>query len=817
MAKGPYGSIGPFGPLKGTYNPDGSWTPMGAANVSTKFREAFELYAPISMTAVAGPDDRWRESKAAGDIVVVDGNAIGASYLDISKDPLSQGTETVIESVASYDMPLELSIGAHMSQRTLGQEFAIEIVDTEEPQADVPEWAITSLSQTTTTLTVGGATPHGFSVGKSIGIRGFADSRVNYPSLVIATVPTPATFTATAGPAGTIPSLTVGPLSGGFVYFRERLGRANEGTSMIFENATVTNASVYIRSERGDALPSGTVTGNHSATILTTASVQAINAGYTYAFQPTNQYNLKQKADELRWTNKPVDSNNQETTIGVPRTQVIPSPDAIYKLRIRATNNKSLTVPVGKIVSVTKAGSTTATIEFEAAHGLTTSDQIVIYGIRDQTNFANLTTPTAVLSVVDADTITIAFGASASTTSYGGYVSRVQAGNAQGGAITQVISTATLTNGVLALVGNAAWTGLVIGDYVNIHGCRIDATGVDRGIDGAWKVADLATTTLKMVKPGGLPVPNDFTVSNCGGGVIKRTCLRISFVRVFDYERARFEVLPAASGDLGGGVPVTLQGGTTAVTGTLAATQSGAWSVTLLAAAIKAGNFDFAPATLVADVASAAITSTTTTAAFTPGFGTAYQVNIPVTAVTGTTPTLDFRIEESDDNGTNWFTVFDFHRITATGIYRSPVLPLGTGTRVRYVQTITGTTPSFTRAVNRVQSNANVPATRQLIDRVVAPNTLNATTGTLLVRDAGNSTQLVVNMGAITTTAPQFQLEGSDDFGATWYAIGTPLTAVASSTVQVTVNSINAGAIRARVSTAGVGATLGYVMLKAHD
>jgi hypothetical protein len=191
-------------------------------------------------------------------------------------------------------------------------------------------------------------------------------------------------------------------------------------------------------------------------------------------------------------------------------------------------------------------------------------------------------------------------------------------------------------------------------------------------------------------------------------------------------------------------------------------------------------------------------------------------MSIHVTAVSGTNPTMDVRIEESDDNGTNYYTVYDFHRITAVGMYRSPVMPMGSGTRIRYVQTIGGTTPSFTRALTRVQSNVQVPPTRQLVDRVVNPNTLNATTGTLLARDAGNSTQLVVNMGA-GGTAPAFQLEGSDDFGSTWYAIGSPLTAVVGATVQVTVNSINAGAIRARVSTPGSGATLGYVMLKAHD
>jgi hypothetical protein len=74
-----------------------------------------------------------------------------------------------------------------------------------------------------------------------------------------------------------------------------------------------------------------------------------------------------------------------------------------------------------------------------------------------------------------------------------------------------------------------------------------------------------------------------------------------------------------------------------------------------------------------------------------------------------------------------------------------------------------------------------------------------------------------VNIGAVTTTAPALQLEGSDDNGASWYAVGTPLTAVASSTVQVTVNNVNTAILRARVSTAGVGVTPGYVMIKAND
>lgn len=78
----------------------------------------------------------------------------------------------------------------------------------------------------------------------------------------------------------------------------------------------------------------------------------------------------------------------------------------------------------------------------------------------------------------------------------------------------------------------------------------------------------------------------------------------------------------------------------------------------------------------IVDVASAAITTTATTAAITPTFGTAYTVSIPVTAVSGTNPTMAVGIDESDDGGTNWVRVYDFPRIIATGLYRSPPINL---------------------------------------------------------------------------------------------------------------------------------------------
>jgi hypothetical protein len=151
--------------------------------------------------------------------------------------------------------------------------------------------------------------------------------------------------------------------------------------------------------------------------------------------------------------------------------------------------------------------------------------------------------------------------------------------------------------------------------------------------------------------------------------------------------------------------------------------------------------------------------------------------------------------------------VYDFPRITATGIYRSPVLKL-TGNRLRYVQTVAGTTPSFTRSVNRLQSSHPGTEVRQRIDRAISLTTLNAVTASLDT-SACKSVALTVSMGT-AATPPVLQLEGSDDNGATWYAIGAPLTATASTVSRVTAADVGPQLLRARVSTIGVTIGTGY-------
>ena len=535
--------------------------PVAPANITTKFREAFEDPMLANFVKVVG----------TGDIVQVEGNAAAASYVSISKSPWDAGTQTTLETIETFSMPIELAVGAHRSQATLGQEFSVEIVDDGPALAAVADIAISSITQATTVLTVDTVADHGLVPGQSIGIVGCSNQLANYPALVVASIPTPRQFTATAGPGGTIPSQTItNPVGAkGSVFARERLGRAQNGVSQIFENATITNASYYVRSESGDVLPSGTILGNHSITVATAASVQLVNAPYTYAFSPTSEYRINVQADRVQTTDSPVDSLAQSAN-RVLRTQVCPDPSATYKFRVRANNSKSLTVLTAKVVSVSKPGTTVGTFTTATDHGLTTGDLIVYYGNSNvaASAFPNLTTATAV-TVLTPTTFTVAaIGTAATVTGYGGVIAKVQGGNLlsalgvfNNSGVNATLSTLTSGQRQLVLTGAATWSA-TIGDYVNVEGVTNATNGATLGVDGVWKVANSATTALTLVpctEAFAATLPADFVLTNSAGAVVKRTCLRLSFVRIFDYERQRVEMLARPTGDISGAAPVNVQ------------------------------------------------------------------------------------------------------------------------------------------------------------------------------------------------------------------------------------------------------------------
>jgi hypothetical protein len=184
---------------------------------------------------------------------------------------------------------------------------------------------------------------------------------------------------------------------------------------------------------------------------------------------------------------------------------------------------------------------------------------------------------------------------------------------------------------------------------------------------------------------------------------------------------------------------------------------------------------------------------------------------IAVTVVSGTTPTLDCVIQETMD-GTNYYDVYHFERITATGNFWSPPVKIN-GIGIRYVRTVAGTTPSFTMSAIRISRSISTPLLRKIHDRTIAPNTLNSTTAAML-SEGCEEFSLVASMAA-GGTGPSIDLQGSDD-NSNWYKIGSSLTATAGATTYIDTGSavVMPKWIRGLISSAGTGATLNYITLK---
>jgi hypothetical protein len=216
------------------------------------------------------------------------------------------------------------------------------------------------------------------------------------------------------------------------------------------------------------------------------------------------------------------------------------------------------------------------------------------------------------------------------------------------------------------------------------------------------------------------------------------------------------------------------------------------------------------------DIASAAITTTTTSAAVSMTNIQSASFNVAVTAVSGTTPTLDVVVQESLDN-VNWYDIYHFERITATGFFVSPTIAIN-GQQIRYVRNVSGTTPSFTMSLARQTRHVSPPSYRRIFDRTIAPNTLSSVTPTLQCGSA-NFLQITQSSAAGATVAPVFTLEGSED-NSNWYQVGTTAITITGTASTNSMNYTPPGGIlpkfaRLRVTTAGTGAVLNYVALTA--
>lgn len=794
---------------------------LRAAPISTKITGAVIQEVPDLLASELASN--FTSSVDGGDFINTSRSSNGQQFLEISIDPLSVGeAQTTVEFNRPVRFPLYAEIEASLSQKTYGDYAVMEITDKVSRDVEPTEYNIVSISQSTTTLTVTLDSPFDGWLGSWVDVYGLADSRFNYTNAAIATMSLDKkTLTITTRDEATIPSLTVTPNStGGKLKRQAKLQNARNAVGIRFTGLSHTTAAFMSRFDSGSIKEAGTLTGARLATNGSTAPTYISGANGQVEIKPSSKYRIEVEPEIITFMDKSIDSATSVYSVRQAFTAVKPSSDIDYYIRFRAVSPRSISRPVAKIVSAVKAtASTTATITTDVPHGLNVDSWVTIYGINNQTVFANLTAATKVASIVSATVFTIVIGTATIATSYGGYVSLCNGGVTQPGAIAQVVqSVAVDDNGFVTLIGTGTWAGLGgVGEYVNLLGIRNSTNGADLGVDGVYRVSNFATNKLVLEPVKNLngtrainglgqnlsPTVGVIPTTNAGGAVLLRTTLRSHDFVAASYSQSVMNISGQGTVRADKAIPVIHAGSVGANQGT-AASISGTTGL---------GGWYMHPAIVgLPDIASAALTSTTTSSAIANNLGNGFQVNIAVTAVTGTAPTLDVRIEESFDGGINWVTSYEMQRITANGSYNTPVLR-AMGRHIRYVQTVGGTTPSFTRAVTRnVLPFIPAEPQKRIMDRSIVLTTLNSVTPTLF-QAAANNVQLVINLGA-ATTPPALQLEGSED-GTNWYAMGTPLTGVANNTVQLTVTGLSATYTRARVSTAGAAVTAGYVSLKA--
>lgn len=749
---------------------------IATGNALVKFRDNFFNATPDLNVW----DEQWINQGSS--FVRRGGNSSGSGYMQISLDPLTPGSEYVLTSKQAFRYPIKTFSAVSASQRIIGQELEISLVGCDtaglvEYRLPVDDMPISgTVTITSNVATINFATPHGLTGGDRVIVKGCAEVRLNVGP-VIATVVTSTQITVPC----TLANGTY--TAGGFVEFADYSKNSKNAAGTLFESATATNTSFFTRKN-------GSSVRNTALTTASTAATQSNTSAYTEAFNSAMFNELHYNMQEVALFGKASDSISP--TAGALRyTNTIPDEEISYKIRIRAKNLNNLTVPIAKIVSIAKTGTTTATVTTEQPHGLSTGKYVQIYGVRDQVNFPNLTSITTVASVPSSTTFTIIIGTASTTSSTGGVVAINNGSVGLPGALGVSIQSISRTNNIFYVTLNTTTTVPLPGEYWQIHGCDATSMGL---YDGAYKVLRVNGAVLELESYSN-PTGADFGAINCGGAVFKRTDYRVHFIQAVEYTR-HFVELFNQTGSADGNRALPVLTASSSIISTVSTVASSNAAIPLI----------------VADIASAAITTTATSTAVTPASGTAYSVMVAVTATSGTNQTLDVAIEESDDTGVNWYRVYEFPRITATGAYRSPQLRLR-GNRIRYVRTVGGTSPSFTMSLNRLQASSVGSLVAQIVDRTIVPNTLNSAS-TVLYNEGMTKLTLIVRCTA-QTTAATIDLQVSED-GVNWANLGSSVTTIVGTVRSSTVTS-NSKFARAIVTSAGTGITLGEVYIKASE
>lgn len=534
---------------------DGSFAPVMASasdvyQVVPDFKTAaefFDAYGNFSDVNIAG-----------GDFVTLQRTANGQQITALSASSLNAG-ESKVKLNLSAKLPCALEIEASMIRNR--QQFATLTMFKEAETGANPApgpFNIASIHQSNadfgavysgvagtictivldTALAPMGSVDAVF-VGDWVHIDGIVNSRLNYQNACIKWISQDRkTITVGFSDEVALPSLAIPAINPTLgtakLYVYQDFSGADTAAGYRFAGTSATSAcllALFGGAAGADKRISGTLIGDHRTTIATTAPTYNAGANGNYELRATSRYRIEARPSEVAFLDKASDNVGVQWAARGCYTAVKPDVEAALSPRFRVYQPPGMSRPIAKIASIAKTGTTTATVATKSPHGLVTGQYVNVKGVRDQVNFTSMTTAAAV-TVIDATTFTITLGSAVTATSQGGAVHLINGGADQPGIIGQYIqSVAVGADGVVTMVGNTNWSGLNIGDYVDVYGV-IDTAGNDLVVDGAWEVFGTSSANLYLKPITDIlgvrrsPAPVTMGVTNCGGVVILRTTLR---------------------------------------------------------------------------------------------------------------------------------------------------------------------------------------------------------------------------------------------------------------------------------------------------
>ncbi len=435
----------------------------------------------------------WDYTAPGGEgLVVGGGNTAGSQYLRmVMPTVMAAGTELTLLSKRTFQFPSRFSFAVSQSQRVAGQELEISLVacndDGTIPVATAPADCTISGSITVASnvATINFTAKHTFKGGERVMVCECQNSRLNVgPVVVTPTLPDQVTVPLTLANG----TYTVGGT--GMVRHIDPLQWAKNGAGILIENTTATNATSISRRNSGSPRMVNT-------TIATTVALQTNASPYSDSFNSANIFELFASAQEALLVSRTADGVSSSGGSN-KFTQGIPDEGLNYKLRIRARDLKVRSRIITNIVSISKTGTTTATVVCDAGgHGLTGDEFVAISGVLDITNFPV----------------------------HGGIAMVGLSG-------LSVQSVSCLIAGILTVTVNTTATGALPGEYWKLHG-----TGSGT-YDGIYKVLKMTGSTYELEKT----TATLFGAVNTGGTLSKMTEHRLHFLTELDYSRQVVEL-----------------------------------------------------------------------------------------------------------------------------------------------------------------------------------------------------------------------------------------------------------------------------------